>query len=476
MKPELEKYRNMSICVAVSGGKDSMALLHYLYHHGSEYGITLSALNCDHGIRGERSTADSAFVREWCEERGIPLMFFCENCVELAKLRGVSVELAAREWRQWCYFKAAEKGYVIATAHHLNDNAETVLFNLARGSSLSGVTGINDGRIRVNAAVGDDNLPCPVWKDEKKRFCTVDFNIIRPLIQCTREEIDEYVAVNRVPFVEDETNFSDEYTRNKIRHNVLPELERAVPGATKAIYRFSCLAQETLDYLNHQVLKMALFDFNGGALIKHCAEKVPFSFHAVHVVKNFFSRKDYTLRHIESLYDLQYACVGKKFEFLNLIAYKERGRIVIFDKNTKTEEPQPFAYNRGIFNGLILAIAEDKAALPMYARDDSYGKTYLENKYGYDIKVLHFDRDKIPDGAVIRTRRKGDRFTKFGGGTKSLGDYFTDKKIALRLREILPLIAIGNDVLAICGVEISDKIKIEENTLKTGYIYCDAIM
>ncbi|MDE7075691.1 MAG: tRNA lysidine(34) synthetase TilS, partial [Clostridia bacterium] len=213
MQVNLSPYANKRICVAVSGGRDSMALLHYLKKCGGDFGITVSALNCDHGIRGEESERDSAFVKDYCAANGIPLRFF------KAERGSFKDENGARMWRLDCYRKVLEEGGadVIATAHHLSDNAETVLFNLARGTSLAGVKGIAD---------------------------ELSLGIIRPLISISREQIDEYIEVNHIPFVVDASNLSDGYTRNKIRHNVLPALEEAVHGAARNIYNFSRLAAE----------------------------------------------------------------------------------------------------------------------------------------------------------------------------------------------------------------------------------------
>ena len=213
MEVRLEKYADKRICVAVSGGKDSMALLHYLSVHGGEYGISVSALNCDHGIRGKESERDSAFVKAYCGDKHIPVYSFVAE-------KGIfKDENGARAWRLDCYKKVLEEGKAdcIATAHHMNDNAETVLFNLARGTALSGACGIAD---------------------------EPSLGIIRPFISCSREDIDEYIKANGIPFVTDESNFTDDYTRNKIRHNVLPALEQAVHGAVGAIYRFTRLARE----------------------------------------------------------------------------------------------------------------------------------------------------------------------------------------------------------------------------------------
>lgn len=435
MKLELAAYKGKKICVAVSGGRDSMALLHFLNAHKEEYEITLTALNCDHRMR-ESSASDSAFVKNWCAEMGISLLCFEADGLTL------KTEAEARDWRRSCYFKAAKDVDFIATAHHLNDNAETVLFNLARGSALAGVTGITDAVI-LNGE-GDK------------------LNLIHPLINCTREEINAYIAENNVPFVDDETNFSDAYTRNYMRNNVIPALEKAVPDAAKAIYRFSRLAAEDEDFIRSEVDRRGILSFEGEtAIIKKC-EKPLFSRAAVAVIKDFFKKKDYTSTQVDVLYNLQCAENGKKFEFLGLTAYKEKSGISI--KKTAVE-------------GVDLEVLFSDY---ICGKSSIYGGQFLEisekdsNNDGIaDKKTLKFDLDTIPETAVIRFMKSGDRFTKFGGGTKSLGDFFTDKKIPVRLRKTIPLIADGNEVLAVCGVEISDKIKITDKTRKVGLIICE---
>lgn len=469
MNSELEKYRNMRICVAVSGGKDSMALLHYLHVHGGEYGITLSALNCDHGIWGEASARDSAFVKKWCEERSIPLLMFKWNAPPSVS----KTEENARFWRVFqCYEVATRpnaewEGEVIpeiftddgtwqgvdavATAHHLNDNAETVLFNLARGCGLSGASGI-----------------C----DSMKGY---EWDTIHPLIGCTREEIDEYIAVNNIPYVDDESNFTDDYTCNKIRHTVLPELEKAVPGAAKAIYRFSRLAAEDEEYLSRQAKKLVVSCPPYGEGILLCEERVIFKRAALDIV-NGYQLKDYTSEHAERLYRLQFAENGKKFEFLGLTAFKEEGKVVIVSDMFLSWQndgmPFPLAEKRVADNycGQFFWVIYEQ-----YLEEDmKHVRDYRETTAAKleDIKLLKFDIDAVPDNAVVRFMREGDRFEKFGGGTKKLGDYFTDKKIPVRVRRTVPLVAVGSDILAVGGLEISDKIKVTQNTKQVGYIVC----
>lgn len=447
MKLELAAYRGKSICVAASGGRDSMALLYYLNAVKEEYGINLSALNCDHMMR-KSSAKDSAFVEEWCNEKAIPLIRFRAD----GSLR---TEADARDWRRGCYFKAAkgEDGSgrtltqgadFIATAHHLNDNAETVLFNLARGSALAGVTGITDG-VLTNAE--GDRL-----------------NLIHPLISVPREEINAYVAECGIPFVDDETNFSDAYTRNNIRNNVIPVLEKAVPDAAKAIYRFSRLAAEDEEFFRNEVEKHGILKFDGDTAFIKSSEKPLFSRAAVAAVKDLFKKKDYTSTQIDVLFGLSLAENGKRFEFLGLTAFKEEGGISI--KKTAVESVERevlfsdyICDNSSIYGGQFLKIVANDVE-----------KSRRDGK-----KILKFDFDAIPKAAVIRFMKSGDRFTKFGGGTKSLGDFFTDRKVPLRLRKAIPVIADGSEVLAVCGVEISDKIKVTDKIRNVWLIITDLI-
>lgn len=475
---DIAKYAGLKICVAVSGGRDSMALLHYIHTHSKEHGITLSALNCDHKIRGEASARDSKFVKEWCKQNNIPLIAFEWNESVLP-----ANESFARLWRLKCYV-AATRNYdgvpvdknspyeipsaictedgkwqgvdAVATAHHLDDNAETVIFNLARGSSLSGAEGITDGTFPVE---GGGRL-----------------QLIRPFVCVSREEIDGYISENGIPFVEDSTNYTDSYTRNKIRHNVLPELEKAVPGAAKAIYRFSRLAADDEQYFDNLIKERRLIKQTRlGCEIMHCAEKVVFKRAAVKAL-NVYNVKDYTSLHAQKLYELQFAPKGKKFEFLGYTAFKEDGKIAVCDNYLLKicQEGIPFKEHFdgefSLWNDTFIYISdgnnleENLLAFGAAAQDD--------NRIPARFKTLKFDAETIPDGAVIRFMKAGDKFTRFGGGTKSLGDYFTDKKIPVRIRGKIPLIADECGILAVGGVEISDKIKITENTKKTMYLVC----
>ena len=224
-----EKYKLLedggTVLVALSGGADSTALLHFLYSVKEKYNLTILAAHLNHGIRGEEADRDERFCKILCEKYNIPFYSKTLDIPALSKQRGVSEELCGRDERYAFLGTLAEAHNArIATAHNADDNAETLIFNLARGSSLRGAAGIPPKRGRI----------------------------IRPLIEVTRAQIEEYCAENGLDFVTDSTNLGDEYTRNKIRHHVIPVLRELNPSFEAAVTRFTDTAAEVSDYLDIQ--------------------------------------------------------------------------------------------------------------------------------------------------------------------------------------------------------------------------------
>lgn len=446
MNCELSKYKGMSICVAVSGGKDSMSLLHLMSANAKTYGITLSALNCDHTIRGKASADDSRFVKEECARLGVPLISFVWTQYSQGEITS-GVEEKAREWRHECYLTATKKCILpdgnlwkgadcVALAHHANDNAETVIFNIMRGTSASGLTGIKDCEIYPNGE------------------CV---KVIRPLINCTREEIDAYVQENAISFVVDNTNFSNDYTRNKIRNVLIPVMQEISPALINAMTRLSLLCERDEEYFNKVIKDRGLFNFERGeCFLSFCEEKVIFSRLCLLAFKSL-NVKDYTFEAIERLYALQFKQNGKKFCFLCLTAFKEEGRIVICRDeeyvDCEISLSEYFYKDCEEFCSQSLSLIKTKASQSFLVSATS------------PYKTLYLDADKVSPSAVIRFFKNGDVFEKFGGGTKKLGDYFTDKKIPSRLRRKIPLIVDGNNVLCVCGVEISKSVELDDKSV-----------
>ena len=198
-----------TVIAALSGGADSVALLYVLYSLKNELGFSLAACHVNHNLRGEESDGDERFVRRMCRFLDIPL-YVASIKVNDLRQKHDSLEECARRLR-YEFFDSISRGKLIATAHTASDNCETILINMVRGTALSGICGI------------------PVKRD----------NIIRPLLYNTRGDIERYCTENSLDYVTDSTNLSDDYTRNKIRHKVVPLLREINPALFGAISRLS---------------------------------------------------------------------------------------------------------------------------------------------------------------------------------------------------------------------------------------------
>ena len=200
--------RGQTVLVGFSGGPDSVCLLHFLCHLARKKHFELAAVHVHHGLRGAAADADARFCRTMCKNMDIAFLLYKKNVRALAKKLDLSVEHAARKARYEAFAAAAKKtgAAKIALGHHLDDQAETVLLNLLRGTRAEGLCGI------------------PVRRPLNKKV-----EIVRPLLCITRAEVEEYLRENNLTCVTDQTNFDDAYTRNWIRHELLPLLETKQP-------------------------------------------------------------------------------------------------------------------------------------------------------------------------------------------------------------------------------------------------------
>ena len=407
------------IAVATSGGADSIALLHYLNANASALGYTVIALNVEHGIRGESSLRDTAFVKQYCKFNRIPILAYSVDSKKEASEKKLSIEQAARKLRYECFYDAISRGKCdkVATAHHLSDNAESVLFNLFRGSGIRGVSGINEN-----------------YNDK----------IIRPLLNVSKDEILEYLKEKGVDYVTDETNFETDYTRNHLRINVIPQIKKAFPEVEKSLLRFSEIAKQEDEFLESLSLSHLKQTSNAIEIPLPCHPAL-FSRCTINALKKLGLEKDWEKTHVDSVLALCDKPNGKKVDLpKDIVAIKEYDKIVIYKDTESSCSPIPFTVGKSFFAGQNLNV------LRVYFPDLKSG--------------LFADLDKIPATAQIRRMEEGDLFTKFGGGTKKLCDYLTDVKVPLRKRETLPIVADGNTVYAIFGIAISDNVKVDKHT------------
>lgn len=413
---EDEKVR---IGVALSGGRDSIALCHILKTQGEN----IVALNVEHGIRGESSIEDSKFVKEFCSKENIPLVAKSIDVPAFAKENGYTIEQAARIMRYDFFDECIKNGIcdVVALAHHSLDQVETILMRILRGTGTKGLIGM------------------------KK----VSGNYIRPLLDYSREDIDEYIKENNLSYVEDETNSDTAYTRNFLREEIKTLKER-YPSLEESFKRLSRNAEEIEEYL---VSKTPLIEMKGNEAYVDIVgeEKLILKREFLAAANALGVYQDIEEKHYDILFDLMNKENGKSVNLTHgLMAHKE-GKYIVFTKVKETLK-QEFKFEERKYPYFeVKKISVEDA------------KRYIKLN---SVQVM--DAEKV-EGAVIRRREDGDYIHKFGGGTKSLGDYLTDVKVSLRQRDDLYVVAKGSEILAIVGLEISSTVKVDENT-KEVYI------
>lgn len=415
-----------TVGVALSGGEDSVCLLSLMKELSVGGFIKVVAVNVEHGIRGESSLKDTSFCKDLCERFSVPLKLYSVDAPATAKAKGLSLEEAARKLRYECFYDAVKSGFCdkIACAHHRDDNVETVLFNLFRGTTISGLRGMDE--------VSHDGV------------------IVRPLLNASKQDITSYVKEKGLPFVTDETNADVKYTRNFIRNEVLPLIKSRFTAVDSAIERLSKSAKTDDRYLYSLAVKSLEFK-DGCAYIPCCLEWPVFSRAAILALKGLGVKKDFDNGHIAALFLLSKNISGKKSDLLNgLYGVKEGDFIVIKKKKRKLDFNADFGL--GIINAEDYIITVEKC--------DGYhpdGENYV-------------DMDKIPANAIIRKRRTGDVFYKFGGGKVSLKKFLTDKKIPADKKDETYVVAAENLVYVIVGVEISALCKIDGTTTRPAKI------
>ena len=408
------------VVTALSGGADSVCLLLALDELKNKLNIKVSALHVNHCLRGSESDRDEEFCRTLCEKRNIPFICGKFNVNEEAKKLKLSTELAAREIR-YRFFAEHSKGKKLATAHNANDNAETVIFNLIRGTGTKGISGI------------------PPVRD----------NIIRPLIGITRLQIEKYLEEKNQNFVTDSTNLTDDYTRNKIRHNVIPVLEEINSSL------FSTITSDSDNFRTDNSFIEAECQKVWNSCIKQDSELTGLkNFHPA--VRRRCISKLLSENNIEvnsrRINDIDEICIygGKKNLSGDIYIISDKNRLYLKTISDSDVKPEPvcFILNEGI------NLFRNKTIEIRY-------KNISEKTEGTII-----DAEKISGTAMIRSRMPGDRIRLNGNNFSSPVKKLFNKKFDVSERDNICIISDDEGPVFIEKTGISERVSVTESTNK----------
>lgn len=420
------------VIVGLSGGADSVALLHILVSLSAQLNLDVQAVHINHMLRGGEADRDMDFAEDFCEKYSVPIHIErCDIKSESEKL-GKSIEETGRDVRYSIFQKIAGKDGKIATAHTLSDTAETVLLNLARGTGPKGLAGI------------------PPVRD----------NIIRPLIKCTREEVENYTSENSLKYVTDSSNLSKVYARNKIRLDVIEVLKSINPSFLSNVDRLTEFVQSDEEFFEIQTNKMIKSsEIKSGVYDISKIENLHKSLKS-RVLMGILSDFSPQSKHIEFLI----SAINKKSGAIELpnngYVKIENGYLKISEKTKKNEISNWQISN--LYHGISLADGR-KLILQEMPYDEYNEKLKINNLLFNSCLPC----DIINSNTILRNRKNGDKFSPtMRNCTKSMKKLFNEKKIPIEKRDKLAMLELNGEILWIESIGISSKISINDTDEK----------
>lgn len=439
------------ILLAVSGGIDSMCMAD-IYVRRYPCG-QLALAHCNFNLRGDESDGDEALVREWSCSHGVRCHVRSFDTKAFAAQHGVSIEMAARELRyRWFAELCAAEGYTeVAVAHNANDNAETLMLNLLRGSGMKGLSGMSS------------SSSIPYSEDSSAR-------LVRPLLGMTRKQIEGYALANRVKYRNDSTNFSSEYKRNMLRNEVFPVFERVNPSVIRTLNReMGCFAEANeivADYCAREAAGLGCPDERGGIRIscRDLLSRKHWRYLLYHMLEPY-GFNSAALASIEDLLSSDRTVSGKRFDSKDHTLFMERDHMTVVRHSRVVQ-------------------ASGDAFMPVRGAG-----TYHVNGRAFKVELLSWTPDmplKQPDGVliidaaklkfpfVLRGWRSGDWLVPLGmKGKKKVSDLFTDLKYDSFMKASAVMIADvqtegmaeAQHLAGVAGVRVDDRYKVSSETV-----------
>lgn len=438
---------NDKILVALSGGPDSVCLLHILHSLKDELNLTIGAAHVNHMLRDE-ALSDELYVEQLCEELSIPCYVAKIDINDISKKLNISHEMAGRDER-YKFFESISNQYgynKIAIAHNANDQAETVIMRMMRGTGLEGLGGIRAKR------------------GEK---------IIRPILAISREEIESYCDEKELKPRIDKTNLENIYSRNKVRLDILPYMkENFNEDIIETLNRMASILQKDDEYINKQcdkafkeycrletkglLINKKLFNLDQ-AIVTRVIKKSLIDYSGKHI--------NFEMKHIYDVIYLSKKGTNKKIDLPNdILAENTYGDIFLKSKNNLNIDEENDLINNEIF------IPIEKLSNNTLEFMDYTVKIELIDKknnieFSNNDLIKYFDYDNIIEGIIIRTRKDGDKIRPLGmNGNKKLKDIFINNKVPREERDKIPVTCFDNNIAWIVGHKVSEDYKVNKKT------------
>ena len=416
---KFSQFASSRLLIAVSGGLDSVVLTHLCY----KLKLNIALAHCNFNLRGDESDADETFVLQLAEDLDLEVFVECFDTENYAKENKLSIQMAARKLRyNWFEELSEQLGFdYVLTAHHADDNLETFLINLSRGTGLDGLTGIPE----------------------------INDSIARPLLSFSREQIETYANKEKLTWREDSSNASTKYLRNKLRHDVIPVLKEINP---QLLQNFN----NTQSYLkdSKNIIEDRIADVSNTIIRKIDEQSISLSIVEIKKLNNpkgylFELLKDFNFTEWDDILNLLDGQSGK--QILSTTHRLIKDRMHLFLSEINTEEINP-----------IIISKESKDI------ETTIGKLIFEDVNAVLSKenhIIYIDKDTLKFPLVMRKWEEGDYFYPIGmSGKKKLSKYFKDEKLSLIDKEQVWLLCSDDDIIWVVNRRADNRFKVTENT------------